>query len=101
MSLKPTDTVSEDFKYKEVLFREQNTVSVSLLSLTAVTADLCTVLVLRMADRKWKEIKQQPSMLPGPSVPGCSLDSFHFLWAILCPQPQAVDFFHGGSYKRY
>ena len=23
---------------------------------------------------------------PGPDVPGCSLVSFHFLWAILCPQ---------------
>ena len=40
----------------------------------------------RMADRKWKETKQQPSRLPGPAVPGCSLVSFHFLWAILCPQ---------------
>ena len=39
-----------------------------------------------MAQRKWREIKQQPSMLPGPAVPGCSLVSFHFLWAILCPQ---------------
>ena len=42
-----------------------------------------------MAHRKWKESKQQPSMLPGPAVPGCCLFSFHFLWAILCPQ--AVD----------
>ena len=40
----------------------------------------------RMAHRKWKETKHQPSLLPGPSVPGCSLVSFHFLWAILCPQ---------------
>ena len=40
----------------------------------------------RMSHRKWKETKQQPSMLPGPAVPGCSLVSFHFLWAILCPQ---------------
>ena len=39
-----------------------------------------------MADRKWKETKQQTSMLPGTTVPGCSLVSFHFLWAILCPQ---------------
>ena len=45
-----------------------------------------TVLVLRMAHRKWKETMQQPSMLPGPAVPGCSLVSFHFMWAILCPQ---------------
>ena len=43
----------------------------------------CTVLVRRMAHRKWKEIKQQPSILPGPAVPGCCLVYFHFLWAIL------------------
>ena len=36
-----------------------------------------------MAHRKWNEIKQQPSMLPGPAVPDCSLVSFYFLWAIL------------------
>ena len=42
-----------------------------------------TVLVLRMAQRKWKESKQQPSMLPGPAVPGCCLVSFHIMWAIL------------------
>ena len=35
-----------------------------------------------MAHRKWKESKQQPSMLPGPAVPGCCLISFYFLWAI-------------------
>ena len=40
----------------------------------------------RMAHRKWSETKQQPSMLPGPAVPGCCLVSFHFLWAILYPQ---------------
>ena len=39
-----------------------------------------------MAHRKWKETKQLPRMLPGPAVPGCCLISFHFLWAILCPQ---------------
>ena len=39
--------------------------------------------MLRMAHRKWKETKQQPSMLLGPAVPGCSLDYFHILWAIL------------------
>ena len=46
----------------------------------------CTACGHRMAHRKWKETKQQPSLLPGPTVPGCSLVSFHFLWAILCPQ---------------
>ena len=41
------------------------------------------MLVLRMTHRKWKEFKQQPSMLPGSAVPGCCLVSFYFLWAIL------------------
>ena len=40
----------------------------------------------RMAYRKLKETKQQPSLLPGLAVPDCSLVSFHFLWAFLCPQ---------------
>ena len=35
-----------------------------------------------MAHRKWKEIKLQPSMSPGPAVPGSCLASFHFRWAI-------------------
>ena len=38
------------------------------------------------AHRKWKETKQQQSQLPGTAVPGCSLVSFHFLWAIIFPQ---------------
>ena len=33
----------------------------------------------RMANRKWKETKQLPSMLPGPAVPGCCLVSLYFL----------------------
>ena len=47
---------------------------------------VCTVWGHRMAHRIWKETKQQPSMLPAPAVPGFSFVSFHFLWAILCPQ---------------
>ena len=35
-----------------------------------------------LAHRKWKEIKQQPSMLPGPAVPISCLASFNFRWAI-------------------
>ena len=35
-----------------------------------------------MAHRKWKQIKLQPSMLPGPAVPGSCFASFHFRWAI-------------------
>ena len=45
----------------------------------------------RMADRKWKEGKQQPSMLLGPAVPGSCLVSFYFLSAILCPQAVHID----------
>ena len=40
----------------------------------------CSACRHRMAHWKWKETKQQPSLLPGPAVPGCSLVSFHFLW---------------------
>ena len=29
-------------------------------------------------------------MLPGPTVPGYSLVSFHFLWAILCLQAVVI-----------
>ena len=53
-----------------------------------------------MAHRKWKEIKQQPSMLPGPDVPVCCLVYFHFMRAIYpihpvelvedCPRRQHV-----------
>ena len=35
-----------------------------------------------MARRKLKEVKQQPSMFPGPAVPSSCLASFHFRWAI-------------------
>ena len=38
----------------------------------------------RMAHRKWKETKQQSSMLPDSAGPGCSLVSFPFLCYILC-----------------
>ena len=46
----------------------------------------CTACGHRMAHRKWNETKQQPSLLPDPAMPDCSLVSFHILWAILCPQ---------------
>ena len=37
-----------------------------------------TVRVDSLPHRKWKEIKQQPSMLPGPAVPGCCFSFFPF-----------------------
>ena len=46
-------------------------------------SNIITVLVLRIAHRKWIETKQQPSMLLGPAVPGSCVVSFHILWAIL------------------
>ena len=49
-------------------------------------ADLCTACGHRIAHRKWKETKLQPGTA-GPGIRhGCCLVSFHFLWAILCPQ---------------
>ena len=43
----------------------------------------CTVRVDSLPHRKWKKIRQQPSMLPGPAVPGCCWISLHFLWGKL------------------
>ena len=45
----------------------------------------------RMAHSKWKETKQQASLLPGPAEPGCNLVSFYFLWAILCTQAVLIN----------
>ena len=36
--------------------------------------------------RKWKETKLQPGTAGLGNMLGCCLLSFHFLWAILCPQ---------------
>ena len=43
----------------------------------------CTVLVLRMAHRIWKETKQQPGTAGPGNMLGCCSVSFHFLWVIL------------------
>ena len=43
------------------------------------TICLCTGWIEWMSHRKQRETKQQPSMLPGPAVPGCCLGSFRFL----------------------
>ena len=45
-----------------------------------------TVCGHRMAYRKWKETNVQPGTAGPGNMLGCSLVSFHFLWAILCPQ---------------
>ena len=39
-----------------------------------------------MANRKWKATKLQPGTTGPGNLPGSCLVSFHFLWAILCPQ---------------
>ena len=41
------------------------------------------VLVLRMAQRKWKDTKQQPCTAVPGNMLGCCLIIFRFLWAIL------------------
>ena len=51
--------------------------------LTQPFAHLSTVLVLRMAHRKWKETKQPPGTAEPGNMLGCCINSFHFLWAIL------------------
>ena len=35
-----------------------------------------------MANRIWKETKQQPGTAEPGNMIGCCLNSFHFLWAI-------------------
>ena len=44
-----------------------------------------------MAHRKWKEAKQLPRTAGPGNMLGCSLISFHFLWAIHPIRP--VQFF--------
>ena len=41
-----------------------------------------TVLVLRKAQRKWKDTKQHPGTAGPGNMLGCCLISFHFLWVI-------------------
>ena len=50
----------------------------------------CTACRHRMAHRKWKEAKLQPGTAGPGNMLGCSLVSFHFLWAILCPQAVGI-----------
>ena len=44
---------------------------------------VCTVFVLRMSHRKWKDTKQHPGTAGPGNMLGCCLISFQFLWAIL------------------
>ena len=48
----------------------------------------------RIAHRKWKESKLQPGTAGPGNMLGCCLVSFHFLWAILCPQAVQCDIHH-------
>ena len=72
------------------IFKVRKAGIVRMLSFPTKTGDT-TVLVLRMAHRKWKETKQQPSMLPGPAVPGSCLISLHFRWGKL--STRTVEFY--------
>jgi len=46
-----------------------------------------------MAHRKWKEFKQQPSMLLGSAVPGGCLVSFYFLMSILSTSTVQINYY--------
>ena len=48
-----------------------------------MNSSVCTVLVLRMANRKWIETEQQPGTDEPGNMLGCCLNYFQFLWAIL------------------
>ena len=48
--------------------------------------DHSTVLMFKIAHRIWKEAKQQQGTAGPGNMLGSCLVSFHFLWAILCPQ---------------
>ena len=45
-----------------------------------------TVRVDSLPHRKWREFQQQPGTAGPGNMLGCCVISFHFLWAILCPQ---------------
>ena len=51
---------------------------------------LCTGQMGWMAHRKWKEAKQLPSTAGPGNMLGCSLISFHFLWAIHPIRPVGI-----------
>ena len=59
------------------------TTEVVMWQLASQIVPIITVRVDSLPHRKWKEVKQQPSMLPGPAVSGSCLVSFHFLWGKL------------------
>ena len=54
----------------------------------------CTVLVLRMANRKWNETKQQLGTAESGNMLGCCLNSFLFLWAILSTSTVVLGPYH-------
>ena len=51
----------------------------------------CTVLVLRMAHRIWKETKQETGTAGPGNTLGCCLVSLHFLWTILSLSTVVLD----------
>ena len=66
----------------EAKAKEETKVRGSLIN-RSCTYSLYTVLVLRMAQRKRKDTKQQPGTAEPGNMLGCCLISFHSLWAIL------------------
>ena len=68
-----------------VLFSRSQVEFSSLIN-TALSNLTCTACGHRMAYRKWRETKVQPGTAGPGNMPGCSLVSFLFRWAMLCPQ---------------
>ena len=52
-----------------------------------------TMLVLRIANRIWKETKEEPGTDGPGNMLGCCIVSLHFLWAILCLQTVGMIFY--------
>ena len=71
---------------RRALFSPSRRAIVLFHSVTHLPANPSTACGHRMAHRKWKENKLQPGTAGPSNMLGCSLISFHFRWAILCPQ---------------
>ena len=57
----------------------QESLQLSIIYISEYKRIICTEWMELMSHSKWRETKQQPSMLPGPDVLGCCLVSFSFL----------------------
>ena len=82
---------------RRALFSPSRRAIVLFHSVTHLPANPSTACGHRMAHRKWKENKLQPGTAGPSNMLGCSLISFHFRWAILCPQAVTFSLNIGGK----